>query len=214
MRIGELSERSGTPVPTIKYYLREGLLPRGERTGPNQAHYGDEHLHRLRLVRALTDVGGLPIATTREILARVDSPEPPITHELLGHAMHVLPPATKGGGSTADAEDHERVRALSERRGWQIHPEGRPSADLAEVIATYRRAGHLLDDDALDGYAATMEQAARVDLDVIGRVTGTDEILESAVVYTVLGDTLMAVLRRLAQANESARRSGAAPQDG
>jgi hypothetical protein len=58
-----------------------------------------------------------------------------------------------------------------------------------------------------------MEQAARVDLDVIGRVTGTDEILESAVVYSVLGDTLMAVLRRLAQADESARRAGVVPGD-
>ncbi|MGW8530015.1 MULTISPECIES: MerR family transcriptional regulator [Nocardiopsidaceae] len=212
MRIGELSERSGTPVPTIKYYLREGLLPRGERTGPNQASYGEGHLHRLRLVRALTDVGGLPIATTREILARVDSPDPPITHELLGHAMHVLPPATKGV-ATAEEEDHGRVRALFERRGWHVHPQSRAAADLAEVVATYRRAGRPLDDEALDGYAATMEQAARVDLDVIGRVTGTDEILESAVVYSVLGDTLMAVLRRLAQADESARRAGVVPGD-
>lgn len=29
MRIGELSRRTGVPVPTIKYYVREGLLPPG-----------------------------------------------------------------------------------------------------------------------------------------------------------------------------------------
>ena len=31
MRIAELSNRSGVPVPTIKYYLREGLLPFGRQ---------------------------------------------------------------------------------------------------------------------------------------------------------------------------------------
>ena len=35
MRIAELSQTTGVPVPTIKYYLREGLLPSGELTSPN-----------------------------------------------------------------------------------------------------------------------------------------------------------------------------------
>jgi len=34
MRISQLSAESGVPIPTIKYYLREGLLPGGEATSP------------------------------------------------------------------------------------------------------------------------------------------------------------------------------------
>ncbi|WP_346281659.1 MerR family DNA-binding transcriptional regulator, partial [Pseudonocardia sp.] len=34
MRMAELSARTGVPIPTIKFYLREGLLPPGERTSP------------------------------------------------------------------------------------------------------------------------------------------------------------------------------------
>ena len=34
MRISELSTRSGVAVPTIKYYLREGLVPEGVRSSP------------------------------------------------------------------------------------------------------------------------------------------------------------------------------------
>lgn len=41
MRMAELSSSSGVPIPTIHFYLREGLLPPGERTSPNQAHYDD-----------------------------------------------------------------------------------------------------------------------------------------------------------------------------
>ena len=75
MRVSELSQATGVPVPTIKYYLREGLLPRGETTtSPNQASYGDEHVARLRLIRSLLDVGGLSVATVRDVLAAVDDP--------------------------------------------------------------------------------------------------------------------------------------------
>ena len=37
MRIAELSRRSGDSIPSIKFYLREGLLPAGTATGRNQA---------------------------------------------------------------------------------------------------------------------------------------------------------------------------------
>jgi DNA-binding transcriptional MerR regulator len=210
MRMAELSERSGTPVPTVKYYLREGLLPRGERTGRNQARYGEEHLRRLRLVRALTDVGGLSIAAVREIIAHVDAPEP-TTHELLGRTLKDLTPAAKGFEGAE--EDLERVRALVERLGWHVHSGERAVTDLAGVVAAYRSAGHPLGDAEFDGYAAAAEQVAREDLDVLEGIGETDAILESAVVRTVLGDTLLAVLRRLAQADESARRSGKASGD-
>jgi hypothetical protein len=46
-------------VPTIKYYVREGLLPPGQLASPNQTQYDNSHLRRLRLIRALTEVGGL-----------------------------------------------------------------------------------------------------------------------------------------------------------
>ncbi|WP_236568069.1 MULTISPECIES: MerR family transcriptional regulator [unclassified Nocardiopsis] len=205
--MAELSERSGIPVPTIKYYLREGVLPRGERTGRSQARYGVEHLRRLRLVRALTDVGGLSIAAVREILASVDSPEP-TAHELLGRTLEDVTPLTRRFGD-ADESDAERAAELVGRRAWCVPNEQRALTDLAEVLSAFRRVGHPVDEAMLDGYAAAVERIARVDLDFVGGVTETDEILERAVVGTVLGDALLAVLRRLAQTGESARRSGA-----
>ena len=33
MRISELAERTGVSIPTLKYYLREGLLHAGEAQG-------------------------------------------------------------------------------------------------------------------------------------------------------------------------------------
>ena len=44
VRIAELSSRSGTSIPSIKFYLREGLLPSGEATGATRARYDESHV--------------------------------------------------------------------------------------------------------------------------------------------------------------------------
>jgi Cd(II)/Pb(II)-responsive transcriptional regulator len=51
MKIGELSRAASTPVETIRYYEREGLLPEPPRTDNNYRIYGDEHLERLAFIR-------------------------------------------------------------------------------------------------------------------------------------------------------------------
>ena len=58
MRISELSRRSGAPVSTLKYYLREGLVHEGERLSGNQTDYDETHVQRVRLERALLETGG------------------------------------------------------------------------------------------------------------------------------------------------------------
>ncbi|MGN6426182.1 MAG: MerR family transcriptional regulator, partial [Leifsonia sp.] len=80
MLISELAERSGTPAATIKYYVREGLLPAGERVGGNRTLYEEEHERRLRLIRAMLEVGKLSIAAVRGVLAALDEPGAPVAH--------------------------------------------------------------------------------------------------------------------------------------
>jgi len=87
MRMKELSEASGVPVATIKFYLRERLLPAGERTQPNQSQYTDAHLGRIRLIRALIEVGGLSVAGARGVIAVLDLPGQSV-HNVLGLAQH------------------------------------------------------------------------------------------------------------------------------
>lgn len=51
MKIGELSTASSTPIETIRYYEREGLLPPPARTGGNFRIYEPPHLERLQFIR-------------------------------------------------------------------------------------------------------------------------------------------------------------------
>jgi DNA-binding transcriptional MerR regulator len=204
MRIAELSQRTGVPVPTIKYYLREGLLPAGELTSPNQAHYGEEHVRRLRLVRALLDLGRLPIATIREILVEVDRADPDI-HNVLGRALVRPHVATTSDDPAMTAAARKRVDDLVTARGWRVDPQAPARQTVADVLVAFQQLGGADVEFLLERYAEVAERVAVTDLEFIRRRETLAELLHSAVIGTVLGESLLAALRRLAQEHESAK---------
>ncbi|MFF9344216.1 MULTISPECIES: MerR family transcriptional regulator [unclassified Streptomyces] len=216
MRIGELSRRTGVSVPTIKFYVREGLLPAGRLTSPNQAAYEETHVRRLRLIRALMDVGGLSVAAVREVIAAVEDPGKPI-HGLLGEAAVRMVPRYGGepaGGDEEGGEDgglagaRERVDALIREREWHCFP-GSPAAEaLAVALAALGSVGHERFAEVLGDYADAAERVARADLEYVARHVAREELVESVAVGTVLGDALFAALRRLAQIDASERLFG------
>jgi DNA-binding transcriptional MerR regulator len=53
-RIDDLAHEAGLTVDTIRFYAREGLLPRPERSGRHKI-YGPRHLDRLQRIRELQD---------------------------------------------------------------------------------------------------------------------------------------------------------------
>ena len=76
MRIGELAERAGTSVKTIRYYDRIGVLGPTERSESGYRRYGVDALDRYRFVRAAQAVG-LRLGEIREIIALRDGGETP-----------------------------------------------------------------------------------------------------------------------------------------
>ena len=51
MKIGDLSTQANTPVETIRFYEREGLLPEPARTAGNYRIYDAGHVERLAFIR-------------------------------------------------------------------------------------------------------------------------------------------------------------------
>jgi DNA-binding transcriptional MerR regulator len=111
MRISELSSQTGVPIATIKFYLREKLLPEGIRTSATQAQYDESHVARLRLIRALLGPAGLSVAAAQQVILAIERP-PESLYELLGIAA-----AAVAGPNVDDA-----LRALEEA-GFEL-PEG------------------------------------------------------------------------------------------
>lgn len=198
MRISELSERGGVPVPTIKFYTRSGVLPPGVRTGHNRTEYGEEHLARLRLVRALLTQGGLPLAALRGVLAVIDDPHVP-TPRAIGAAHNALP----GPECTPTAESTQRIRELAASRGWCVHDRDAAVAIAAAALDAYAEIGREDLASALAAYAEAVERIAAADLELTLNAGARDRMVESAVVGTVVGERLLAGLRRIAQRSRS-----------
>lgn len=57
MKIGELAERSGVPASTIRYYEKEGLLPKVQRGANGYRDYQDGALSRLDLIQLGQNLG-------------------------------------------------------------------------------------------------------------------------------------------------------------
>ena len=62
MSIGELSERSGVKVTTIRYYEQVGLISKPERSAGGRRMYRDEDLKQITFIRHSRHLGFSPEA--------------------------------------------------------------------------------------------------------------------------------------------------------
>lgn len=211
MKISELSSRSGVPVATVKFYVREGLVASGERTSANQVQYDETHVARLRLVRAFIDVGGLSVAGAKAVLAAIDDESLPFG-VAVGVAAHSLPvlPASEGATTGRGKRDLE---ALIAERGWIVDETNAGRALTARVIDDYAALGREDLITSLATYADAAEAVAKVDIQLVAEAAGRADQTATVVIGTVLGDALFAGLRRIAHEN-AARSQFPVPPEG
>jgi DNA-binding transcriptional MerR regulator len=207
VRMAELSQRSGVSIATIKYYLREGLLPAGAVLSATRAEYDEGHLRRLRLIRALVEVGGVPVAGIGAILSQVDDASVP-PHDMLGAVQYALGPAADPGRD-GDSRDPDRIAAeaevagLIDEMGWRIAPQAPARRLLAAALAALRRTDAAPAGPPLRVYAEAMAALAAAEVSSISRGNRT-ELAESAIVGMVLYERVLIAVHRLAQEDASA----------
>jgi DNA-binding transcriptional MerR regulator len=202
MRISELVSRSGVPLATVKYYIREGILMPGETTSATQARYSEHHLRRLNLIRALTDVAGLPLQKARTVIELIEHPEPSL-FETLGKAVAALPPYSEEDAT--DARDYPRAQAALETIGQLYDPDYAAVAQFERALAAAESVGLPMSDDRLRGYAHSIMQIAEIDLDQVPTTTVPDAV-EYSVLGTALYEPIIVAMRRLAHQDLAARR--------
>ncbi len=74
MKIGELAQRSGTAVVTVRFYEREGLLPPPARTSGNYRVYEPRHEERLSFIRHCRSLD-MTLDEIRQLLHYKDAPD-------------------------------------------------------------------------------------------------------------------------------------------
>jgi DNA-binding transcriptional MerR regulator len=158
-RMKDLCDLTGLPRQVIHFYIQQGLVPEGRKTGRNMAYYGDEHLERVRLVRKLQHERFLPLKAIKAVIEGRDEMFSPAQRDLLVDVKrHLERSGVAPAASTQTLElgeamrragvDREDVRQLVEQ-GLVAHDEGddgepRIAVDsmwLLELLGQLRKAG-------------------------------------------------------------------------
>lgn len=202
MRISDLSRESGVPLPTLKFYLREGLLQPGTRTAPNQARYGEAHLRRLRLIRVLADVGGLSLAAVRRVIDALDADSASL-HAVLGAAHAAVATPDGGRGATPDPRTREEIDAWLAALGWSVD-EGSAGRDLlAAALEALRGLGWEVGPEVFARYANHADELAAAEVAYVAEAPSPEAAVEATVVGTVIFERALVALRRLAEERHS-----------
>ena len=219
--MGELAEASGVPAPTIKHYLREGLLPEPVKTSRNMAYYPPEFVDRIRLIKRLQEERFMPLKAIRSVLEE----GPGRAEAMLELEDRILDRALSAERSrTSAAEARKRygvpkevLDRLEELEVLSPNTRGYSPSDvkIIEAISRFRAGGY---DEQIGftvydtlRYKTALEELVRQEVDVVmNRLAGevsperVVEMLESGA--QPLQDLIAALHTKLLVAELEARR--------
>jgi DNA-binding transcriptional MerR regulator len=177
LRMRELAAASGVPAPTIKHYLREGLLPEPVKTSRNMAYYPPEFVDRIKLIKRLQEERFMPLKAIKNVLDE----DPDRARAMLELGDQILDRALAGERSrTSAAEVRQRYgmpKEVLDRLAaiGVLNPNSRgytPSdVSIIEAISRFRAGGY---DEQIGftvydtlRYKAALEELVRQEVDVV-----------------------------------------------
>jgi DNA-binding transcriptional MerR regulator len=177
LRMRELAAASGVPAPTIKHYLREGLLPEPVKTSRNMAYYPPSSVERIKLIKRLQQERFMPLKAIRQVLDE----DPDRATAMLELGDQILDRALAGERSrTSAAEVRKRygvpkevLDRLAELEVLTPNSRGYSPSDvkIIEAISRFRAGGY---DEQIGftvydtlRYKAALEELVRQEVDVV-----------------------------------------------
>jgi DNA-binding transcriptional MerR regulator len=199
LTLTELSQRARLPIPSIKFYLREEVLPRGDLGAPHRGYYGAEHLRRLELIVMLRDVAGLSLPAVREVCRVLDADDERRGGRSAAQALDALgrreerPRRRQRELSSARRELLEFLRA----RGIRVRAGAVAVAELAAAMVAMRRVvGLPFDARALGPHLTAATAQAGRDFQSCRQLA--DGFPATSTLAAVLWEPVHVLLRRIA----------------
>lgn len=188
MKLRELSARTGANTASIKYWIREGLLPAGKLRNTTTAVYDERHVERIELILTLREDFSLPIARIRALVALIDDPEVALI-DVMEQCQLIatgLPPSRTDDGSAGkagsppdgNADDdyaHDEVSAMMAEAGWLDVPTVARDALVTELRKA-ASAGVAYDRTTLSLYARSLSEIARGDISWVRPASSRDVV--------------------------------------
>jgi DNA-binding transcriptional MerR regulator len=177
LRMGELAQASGVPAPTIKHYLREGLLPEPVKTSRNMAYYPAEFVDRIRLIKQLQEERFMPLRAIKSVLDE----DPERARALVELEDRILDRALAGERTRTSAAEvresyglpKEVLERLAELDILSPNSRGYSPSDvkIIEAISRFRAGGY---DEAIGftvydtlRYKSAIEELVRQEVEVV-----------------------------------------------
>jgi len=118
LRMKDLVRLTGLARQAIHFYIQQGLLPPGRKTGRNMAFYGKEHVDRLALIRELQHDRFMPLKAIKALIEGTDdeafsAPQRRLLVEVKERLGEKL-------GRTPVARDMEAADAVAARAGVEV----------------------------------------------------------------------------------------------
>lgn len=110
-KMKDLCDRTGLPRQVVHFYIQQGLVPEGHKTGRNMAYYGEEHVERILLVRKLQHERFLPLKAIRALLEERDEVFSPAQRQQLRDVRTHLPTSLKPPVESPERVDVDEVLA-------------------------------------------------------------------------------------------------------
>ncbi len=142
MRMRDLEKASGVGRETIRFYIREGLLPEPDKPSRNSARYSDVHVARLKAIKRLQEERFLPLAVIRTLLEADDGdkwlmPDAfPMLDALLAQRLEEAGPARV---SVTDLDLPHAIAAHLDEGLVTVAEDGTVSARDAAILRTIER---------------------------------------------------------------------------
>ena len=71
-KIGEIAKQSGVQPSTIRYYVRQGLLPEPNKVNKSMAYYDESCVEKIQAIRYLQEKRYFPLSIIKNVIRRMD----------------------------------------------------------------------------------------------------------------------------------------------
>ena len=118
LRMKDLVRLTGLARQVIHFYIQQGLLPPGRKTGRNMAFYGREHVDRLALIRELQHERFMPLKAIKALIEGHDDEAFSASQRRL--LVEVKERLGEKLGRTPAARDMEPAEQVASRAGVDV----------------------------------------------------------------------------------------------
>jgi DNA-binding transcriptional MerR regulator len=138
LRIGEAAERAGVSADTLRYYERQGLLPRAARSNSGYRQYSPSIVERVRFVRNALRFG-FSVKQIAAFLRSRDAGRPPC-HDVRAAASRLLTEMDRHIDELIAARDEISKTIERWDQTLDVTPAGKPARLLEMIEERPRRA--------------------------------------------------------------------------